>query len=177
MVGRIKSHQKLLEKLAYQDSLTKVKNSASYSRATEALEEQIKDGSLKRFGVVMLDVNYLKEVNDNYGHISGDIVLCKVAEIICEAFIDDYVYRIGGDEFVVILEDERTDKIKECLGFMDRLIEHNNDAADRAFMKLSVSYGSAVYHSNKDKSYDDVYRRADKRMYEMKNRIHAKRKH
>jgi GGDEF domain-containing protein len=44
-------------------------------------------------------------------------------------------------------------------------------------MKLSVSYGSAVYHSNKDKSYDDVYRRADKRMYEMKNRIHAKRKH
>ena len=176
MVGRIKSHQKLLEKLAYQDSLTKVKNSASYSRATEALEEQIKDGSLKRFGVVMLDVNYLKEVNDNYGHISGDIVLCKVAEIICEAFIDDYVYRIGGDEFVVILEDERTDKIKECLGFMDRLIEHNNETADRAFMKLSVSYGSAVYHSNKDKSYDDVYRRADKRMYEMKNRIHAKRK-
>ena len=177
MVARIKSHQKLLEKLAYQDSLTKVKNSASYSRATEALDKDIEKGTVKRFGVVMLDVNYLKEVNDNYGHISGDIVLCKVAEIICEAFIDDFVYRIGGDEFVVILEDERTDKIKDCLAFMDRLIEHNNATADRAFMKLSVSYGSAVYHSKKDGSYDDVYRRADKRMYEMKNRIHTKRKH
>ena len=176
MVARIKSHQKLLEKLAYQDSLTKVKNSASYSRATEALNQEIEKGTAKKFGVVMLDVNYLKEVNDNYGHISGDIVLCKTAEIICEAFIDDFVYRIGGDEFVVILEEDRANKIKDCLGFMDRLIEHNNDTADRAFMKLSVSYGSSVYHTNRDKSFEEVYRRADKRMYEMKNRIHSKRK-
>ena len=171
----LQNQQKVLEHMAYYDHLTKVKNSASYSKTTEALNKEMAK-SHPVFGVVMLDVNFLKDVNDHYGQSCGDQVLSKCAEIIAEAFADDDVFRIGGDEFVALLKGERTDHAEECLGFMDRLIEHHNDSIDKAFMKLSISYGYARYDSKKDHHYEDVYRRADRNMYDMKHRVHLGRK-
>ena len=174
-IKEIQSQHKLLEHMAYYDHLTKVRNGASYSKATTQLNEDI-DKKKAVFGIVMLDVNFLKDVNDHYGHAIGDFVLAKCAELIAEAFADDEVFRIGGDEFVVILRGDRTDHAEECLGFLDRLIEHNNESADKAFKKLSISYGYAAYDPKKDHRYEDVYRRADRKMYDMKHRVHLGRR-
>lgn len=173
-LSELQSQHALLESMAYYDHLTKVRNSASYSKTTQALDQDIEKGKAN-FGVVMLDVNFLKEVNDHYGHATGDIVLTRCAEVISEAFADDEVYRVGGDEFVVILRGDRIKQAESCLSFLDRLIEHNNDKADKAFMKISISYGTAVYEK-KDYNYEAVYRRADRKMYDMKRKIHANRR-
>ena len=173
-LSELQSQHALLESMAYYDHLTKVRNSASYSKTIEALDQDIKSGAAN-FGVVMLDVNFLKEVNDHYGHATGDIVLTRCAEVISEAFADDEVYRVGGDEFVVILRGDRIKQAESCLSFLDRLIEYNNDKADKAFMKISISYGMAVYEK-KDYNYEAVYRRADRKMYDMKRKIHANRR-
>ncbi|MCR5692514.1 MAG: GGDEF domain-containing protein, partial [Bacilli bacterium] len=173
-LSELQSQHALLENMAYYDHLTKVRNSASYSKTIEALDEDIKKGEAN-FGVVMLDVNFLKEVNDHYGHATGDLVLTRCAEVIQEAFIDDEVFRVGGDEFVAILRDERIKQAENCLRFLDRIIDNNNEKADRDFMKISISYGFAT-HEKKDYNYEAVYRRADRKMYEMKHKIHAGRK-
>lgn len=173
-LSELQSQHALLENMAYYDHLTKVRNSASYSKAIEALDKQIENGTAN-FGVVMLDVNFLKEVNDHYGHASGDVVLTRCAEVISEAFADDEVYRVGGDEFVVILRSDRIKHADSCLSFLDRLIEHNNEKADKDFMKISISYGVAIYEK-KNYNYEAVYRKADRKMYEMKRKIHASRK-
>ena len=173
-LSELQSQHALLEKMAYYDHLTKVRNSASYSKAIEALDKQIEEGTAN-FGVVMLDANFLKEVNDHYGHASGDVVLTRCAEVISEAFADDEVYRVGGDEFVVILRDDRIKHADSCLSFLDRLIENNNEKADKDFMKISISYGVAIYEK-KNYNYEAVYRKADRKMYEMKRKIHASRK-
>ena len=89
--------------MAYQDELTGVKNLNSYDRKTEGLDAQIKEGSAK-FAVVMIDMNSLKNINDTYGHGQGDVALKGTSRVICETFKHSPVHRVGGDEFVAILE-------------------------------------------------------------------------
>ena len=82
------------------DSLTGVGNKTAYIKKTNEINEQIRNG-FKDFAVVMIDINGLKAVNDNYGHANGDLYIKGCCHIICEVFKHSPVYRIGGDEFAV----------------------------------------------------------------------------
>ena len=172
-VEHLKQYSDSMEALAYQDALTRVKNVAAYRIEQSALEETIQKG-FGEFAVVMLDLNYLKETNDRYGHSAGDIVLMKVASIICRTFPLSAVYRIGGDEFTVILKDSEYECRNEKMSELERRIRTNNESAKEPYLRVSVAYGLAVFDPKEDHFYEDVYRRADRKMYEMKQAIHAK---
>ncbi len=172
-VEHLKQYSDDMEVLAYQDGLTRVKNVAAYKIEQSALNDAIESGHAV-FAVVMLDLNYLKDINDKFGHSAGDIVLMRTAAIICRTFPLSAVYRIGGDEFTVILKDTEYECRSEKISELEMRIKTNNENAREPYMRISAAYGLAVYDADTDHSYTDVYRRADKKMYQMKQAVHSR---
>ena len=92
------------KQLAYKDPLTGVKNKRACEDYEAELDAKIKEGLIRDFAVVSLDVNGLKMTNDTYGHKAGDELLISACRIICRHFSHSPVFRFGGDEFEVILQ-------------------------------------------------------------------------
>ena len=150
--------------MAYRDPLTGVKNKLAYIEALQKLEIRLDEGSLKEFGVVVFDLNGLKKVNDTLGHDAGDEYIKSASSLICVRFKHSPVFRIGGDEFVVILEGDDYRERAALLEAFDLLVEEN--------MKnglVVVSSGCDIYDPDSDESYNDVFKRADRKMYERKS--------
>ena len=164
-----KEETKKMEMLANQDGLTGVKNKVSYNAEVSRINEMIKNGEYTNFAVVMVDLNYLKDTNDTYGHDTGDIALIRLAELICETFKFSPVYRVGGDEFVVISRSKdylRVDKL------VDELKKKTNKTIDvHDGENISAAIGFSTYNPQIDKTVDDVFKRADKAMYEHKREL------
>ena len=172
--------QEMTEKmteLANKDALTGVRNKIAYDKQVLELNEQISKKEQIKFAVVMIDLNYLKNINDDYGHDSGDIALIKLCNIICTIFAHSPVFRIGGDEFVVILKGKdylNVDKlIKE---FNTKIEELGEDDELSQAEKVSAAIGYSQYNAKKDKCVDDVFKRADKAMYDRKREMKNKNK-
>lgn len=156
------------ERLARLDELTGIKNKNAYSEHVDTLNELIsrRDKNLE-FGVVMCDINDLKLINDSRGHSFGDEAIQKACRIICEIYENSAVYRIGGDEFAVILTDEDYERRYELL---EKLRKESEDNA-RLRSGPAVACGMSVYHSGVDKSFSEVFDRADARMYDNKKEL------
>ena len=172
--------QEMTEKmteLANKDALTGVRNKIAYDKQVLEINEQISKKEQIKFAVVMIDLNYLKNINDDYGHDSGDIALIKLCNIICTIFAHSPVFRIGGDEFVVILKGKdylNVDKlIKE---FNTKIEELGEDDELSQAEKVSAAIGYSQYNAKKDKCVDDVFKRADKAMYDRKREMKNKNK-
>ncbi len=148
---------------AYQDGLTGVKNKQAYIHAETTLDQQLAEGTLSEFALVVCDVNGLKVINDTMGHKAGDEYIRQACRIICDIFIHSPVYRVGGDEFVVLLTD-RDYRSREML--MYRL--HNRSITNIFTEGAVVSGGLAEYDPDKDQSVHEVFERADATMYREK---------
>ncbi len=119
-------------------------------------------------GVMMFDLNDLKKCNDTYGHEAGDEYIKSAASII--SFVYNKVgkiYRIGGDEFCVIIEDAASLNIDVFTQRFDALVDDHNAKGSLANV-LKVAYGFALYDSNFDSEFSDTVKRADKNMYDHK---------
>lgn len=149
--------------LAYKDSLTGIKNKTAYQEIVLSIEEDIEDNEAK-FAVIVFDINDLKIVNDTYGHHEGDCLIINACQVIGLVFMGIPVYRIGGDEFVVILNQELCDKNLELLAKFDKELKIFNQN-NRASSPVSIARGIAVYQKEVDTSYNDVFERADNAMY------------
>jgi diguanylate cyclase (GGDEF)-like protein len=112
--------------------------------------------------VVVCDVNGLKHVNDTYGHAAGDEYIRAACKLICDMFAHSNVYRIGGDEFVVIVRGDDFEHRNELLAELDRR-SVENITQDGAV----VSAGMADFVAS-DEQLHVVVRRADERMYARK---------
>ncbi len=154
----------------YIDSLTGVKNRTAYLEYVEKLEKNINIGD-GGFAVVMLDLNGLKRINDDLGHDKGDMTIKKAAEIIKETFAGEQVFRIGGDEFVVLLKKSR-DRIDELMSCFDKKCLDANAMDDDT--PVAISKGYAVFDTATDKSYQSTFERADHAMYEDKKAYYSK---
>jgi diguanylate cyclase (GGDEF)-like protein len=148
---------------AYQDGLTGVKSKRAFANAEMALDQKLADGTLSEFGLVVCDVNGLKIVNDTKGHKAGDEYIRQACKMICDIFIHSPVYRVGGDEFAVILTG-RDYENREVL--MYRL--HARSLAHIATEDAVVSGGLAEYDPKSDRSIREVFDRADATMYKEK---------
>lgn len=153
---------------AYRDGLTGVKNKLAYIESLRLLEIESKTTSFEGYGVVVFDLNGLKIVNDTMGHEAGDELLKNACRLICEHYKHSPVYRIGGDEFVVILKGSDFENREEIKNQFDNLIDANNREG-----KVVVSSGMAVFDSKLDESYTEVFIRADKEMYDRKQALKA----
>ena len=167
MITNLKEHEKLQHLLAYRDSLTGLRNTTSYKDWITDFNKKIKDGLLS-FGVVVFDINYLKETNDTYGHNAGNKLILTAARIISSIFKRSPVFRIGGDEFAVILQGKDYEAREELFA---RFEEECHSAAleeDGAILPVSVARGFSEFDPQKDTQFSDVFERADEEMYENK---------
>lgn len=170
-VAHLRKYISYINGLAYRDSLTGVKNKTAYQSAEARLEEQMRLGR-PQFAVVVLDINGLKGVNDTYGHDFGDMLIINACRIICKAFPRSPVYRIGGDEFVVILENSDYERYRELLEKLQAEISEYNRGA-RSEIQVSMARGIAVYDSETDLVFANVFKRADDAMYANKAAMKA----
>lgn len=157
------SHQQQLLDLIKIDPLTGAGNRRALTeKMTEVIHEGANGGP--PVSLVMIDVDHFKRVNDLFGHARGDETLIKVTEIIQNSIREtDSLYRIGGEEFVVVSEGEGLQVASRLGEQLRRLIESNKFIPDQ---KVTVSLGVAELH-NKESS-DDWLRRADNALYAAK---------
>ena len=160
-----------MKNLAFVDSLTSVKNKTAYDASVRSLDTQIQTGKAQ-FTVVMSDLNYLKRINDSLGHRAGDNAIRSAAGILCRTFPLSTVFRIGGDEFVVILTGVEYERREELLAELRRKQKVQEDTFENILERVSLSTGWADFDPARDRSYKSVFERADRAMYEEKHRIH-----
>ena len=149
------------QSMANIDALTGVKNRHAYLEAEERLNELINDGDISEFAIVILDVNDLKKVNDTLGHQAGDKHLRGACKIICDTFKRSPVFRIGGDEFAVIVRGEDYERV-------DRLVSDIDDQNRKAVINGGVVVACGMSKFEGDDSVTAVFRRADRNMYDNK---------
>ena len=155
------------------DALTSVRNKGAFDDYIRNLQGKLDGGTSLEFAIGMFDCDNLKRINDSHGHDKGDIYLKKASMLICKVFQHSPVFRVGGDEFAVVLMNEdfknRVDLMNQ---FEDRQKESWNTAENK-WQEVRVAFGVAVYDSIKDQSVSDTVRRADKIMYENKRQSKA----
>ncbi|MBQ9504926.1 MAG: GGDEF domain-containing protein [Lachnospiraceae bacterium] len=117
------------------------------------------------FAIVMVDVNNLKVINDNYGHTYGDEYLRGCCHVICNVYKRSPVYRIGGDEFVVFVAGEDYEVRHEKLSALKKSYETTcHDTKLKPWKRYSAAMGMAEYATD-DNTVELVFKRADKAMY------------
>ena len=152
--------------IAYQDSMTGVKSKHAYVEVESDYDQKIDQKKAEDFAVLVCDVNGLKYINDTLGHQAGDQYIKDASALICDYFKHSPVYRIGGDEFVVIINGHDYEDRYSLLEEFDRQIEENVKSGG-----VVVSTGISDYDPDSDNSYHSVFERADKLMYERKNKL------
>ena len=158
-----------LSKEAYRDALTGVGTKTAYIKKTAELNQHM-SGADTEFAIVMVDLNDLKKVNDKYGHKMGDLYIKGSCQIVCDTFKHSPVYRIGGDEFVVILQNQDyTNRHAATASLKEQFIKAGSNQDANPWERYSAAVGMAESASD-DKTLDLVFRRADKAMYEEKRR-------
>ena len=159
--------------LAMRDSMTGVKSKAAYEQQRERLDLDIKSGDAE-FAIAMIDINYLKHINDTYGHEKGDIYIKKMCTMICDTFAHSPVFRVGGDEFVVVLV-HRDYKNRSILEeeLKRRMNAQYAKPELEEWQRPMAAIGIAVYDKERDTDSDTVFKRADDAMYENKKAMKA----
>jgi diguanylate cyclase (GGDEF)-like protein len=171
MTMHLREHEKLQYLLAYRDSLTGLRNTTSYKVWLNDFDKEIKEGGSEEFGVIVLDMNYLKETNDRYGHDAGNKLITHAAQIISGVFRRSPVFRIGGDEFLVILQNRDVDRSDELLEILDFECRGAYVSVGDTEVPISIARGFAVYDPETDGGFGDVFNRADDAMYRNKRKM------
>ena len=169
LAGHVKEHISDLNRKVYVDALTSVRNKGAFSAELDVLQDQVdKDPEKTEFGICVFDCDDLKLINDSFGHDKGDIYLKTASRLICRVFQHSPVFRIGGDEFSVVLRNEDYANRDELARRFGIEAEHINSTASSAWEEVRITMGLAVYEPGTDRAVIDTVRRADKRMYENK---------
>ena len=161
-----------VQEQAYTDSMTGVGNKTAYLDMVKRLNSKIAKGTAS-FAIGVFDVNGLKTVNDNLGHEYGDMIITDTALVIKRIFNKAHVFRIGGDEFITVMEGRYTDKyIIELFKDLDNELASFNASEKKYEMTLSFSKGASVFRPESDNDYQTVFKRADEAMYANKGQYY-----
>ena len=172
MTTRLHEREELLHLSANRDSLTGLRNTTSYMAWAKTFDKEIENQNTD-FGMVVLDVNGLKGVNDTYGHGVGDELIAVAAKIISDVFKDCLVFRIGGDEFLVVLQNESLDNREALFAQFDQTCANTFIEKEAAKIPVRIAVGFARFDANTDARFADVCKRADDAMYENKRKSKA----
>jgi len=155
-----------LKKLAYYDDLTKV---ASRRYILKFLEDKLAEYNINKrsFGVYYIDVDDFKKINDEYGHVVGDKVLYNVATTLKNALkYGDMIGRLGGEEFVIILNDSDADRLKKMGNILKILTEYTKTYDENSVIRITTSIGGTLVGA--EDGVEKILKRADKFLYEAK---------
>lgn len=156
-----------INNLAFSDKLTGVKNSTAYLQEVAFLKNDMLQKHAD-FTIFVIDANGLKYINDNYGHELGNELIIKVTQMISEVFGEENLYRIGGDEFAVLLSGLTEEA---CAAYCKAFEEMVDNQKGKIWASASIGY--AIYNKKVDTTYESVFNRADEDMYENKVRMKA----
>ncbi len=169
LVDHVKEHISDLSQRVYVDALTSVRNKGAFSATLEELQGEV-DSHVPHlaFAIGVFDCDNLKRINDRYGHDKGDLYLKTACRLICRVFQHSPVFRIGGDEFAVVLKNEDYERREELKDLFERSAEEISAAAANEWEQVHVAMGVEDYDPQADAYVIDVVRRADKTMYQNK---------
>ena len=151
---------KRLEILGTMDLMTGSLNRNAMNNRVSQFDEQ-KEGTVKSIGILFADLNGLKTINDNRGHLEGDRFLKKASAVLRQVFVDDEIYRAGGDEFMVLTVNDDKEEF-------ERKVQQVRSISE-AQTRVSFAIGSCFDDSELDirkalrKADEDMYK--DKRKY------------
>lgn len=158
------------KKLARRDELTGVKNKTAYKELEKSAQGNIDNGiDYLTFALVVCDTNNLKETNDTKGHAAGDEYIKASARLLCDIFVHSPVFRVGGDEFVVFLRENDYVARYELMDKLHAQVQENK----RVGAGVILAAGMSEYKPETDSFVSDIFERADKEMYEDKQRLKA----
>ena len=158
-----------IKTLAFKDSLTSVMSYASYKLEVERINKSLnKDSVLYAF---VFDINDLKIVNDKYGHEFGNKIIIAASNVIAMTFNYLSTYRIGGDEFVVIIENQTDEQVNSLIEIYNILIKNCNVEFLDHQLNIEIAFGYTKYDPNTDSCFEDVFNRADSIMYGVKKEL------
>lgn len=154
-----------MSELATRDSLTGIRNKTAFAAYVQELQSRIDNKTQGDIGIGVFDCDNLKRINDQYGHEKGDVYLKTASNMICSVFKHSPVFRVGGDEFTVILQDEDFRNRISLIDTFYKESDKKNSSVDREWERVHVSAGIAAFDPIIDKTLSDTMRRADRIMY------------
>jgi diguanylate cyclase (GGDEF)-like protein len=168
--AQMKRQQELesAREISNRDALTGVKSRHAFIEAEQHWNAMLSRGERNPFAVVVCDVNSLKAVNDTQGHRAGDKYIREASALICGIFKHSPVYRVGGDEFAVILSGRDYETRRALFSQMDFVNLARGKAGN-----LTIACGMAALDRTKDESFEAVFERADAEMYKNKRDMKA----
>ena len=161
-----------LEEMTYMDELTGLYNERSYLNEVDEIDKKIINNPDFKYGIVLMDLNNLKNTNDQYGHRFGSHLIQTCGHMLPNIFKTSKSYHVGGDEFIVILYDNDLENLEEVINDFDDKLKYgiiNHEGID---LILSVARGYSVYTN--EKNFRDLLQKADKLMYENKEMLKEK---
>lgn len=172
LVRSIREMAAKLEFYVYRDKLTGLRNAAAFMSKSAELNERSKHEPDLKYGVVIFDANFLKKVNDTYGHEAGNELLRHAGNVIEKVFANSLAYRTGGDEFAAILEGYDYENRQGLLVLFDKMVAQEHFTVADDTLTLSVARGLGIYEQGMD--FAAVSKKADAAMYNHKAAIKAK---
>lgn len=164
-----------MSELATVDPLTGLGNLTACMREEETINRAIAETPDQvAFGLAMIDLNFLKYINDNFGHEKGDEALRSLGMVAAKVFEHSPVFRIGGDEFIVILRGQDYQNAEMLKNRFLSLMSW--ELSDEPWKTISAAIGVSRFDPRTDRCMDDVLKRADLSMYEVKKEMRAMRK-
>ncbi|MFD2693901.1 sensor domain-containing diguanylate cyclase [Sporolactobacillus shoreicorticis] len=173
--NQLKQKEKVIEKLAYYDKLTGVANRALFDKFADKYLSMARDHGTM-LGLMFVDVNEFKLINDTYGHNTGDKVMTRVASLLTESTRkNDIVCRYGGDEFLVLLPDIRTVRDYQAIAERIEVNKKRHIVQDGYDIWLSLSIGISFYPDD-GITIGDLIEKADEYMYLNKHQMRTQQK-
>lgn len=165
-----------LNKKVFVDALTSVRNKGGFDEYMNGVQERVDKGELKEYGIGIFDCDDLKTINDQNGHDKGDIYLKTASRLICRIFQHSPVFRIGGDEFAIFLQNDDFKNRDALVKEFEEARKEICTSAENTWDQVHIALGIAVYDPEMDQSVNDTMRRADKIMYENKRQAKRERR-
>ena len=168
----LKIKNDMLEKLSMYDGLTNIRNRRYFDETFEKTFSEIKRDK-KSLAVLMIDIDFFKPYNDNYGHGQGDETLRKVAKALEKTIkrASDFVARYGGEEFVILLKDINKDGVEAVANNLLNAIRELKITHEFSKIEnyVTVSIGASFYNSSSDITKLELLLKADETLYNVKN--------
>ena len=168
----LKIKNDMLEKLSMYDGLTNIRNRRFFDETFEKTFSEIKRDK-KSLAVLMIDIDFFKPYNDNYGHGQGDETLKKVAKALEKTIkrASDFVARYGGEEFVILLKDINKDGVEAVANNLLNAIRELKITHEFSKIEnyVTVSIGVSYYNSSSDITKLELLLKADETLYNVKN--------
>lgn len=168
----LKIKNDMLEKLSMYDGLTNIRNRRFFDETFEKTFSEIKRDK-KSLAVLMIDIDFFKPYNDNYGHGQGDETLRKVAKALEKTIkrASDFVARYGGEEFVILLKDINKDGVEAVANNLLNAVRELKITHEFSKIEnyVTISIGASFYNSSSDITKLELLLKADETLYSVKN--------